>query len=79
MWAVCFHGFLPSLPSHYLGRVENTRLEVAQRFDMAMTTIYKIGLQRRILYVKIGGALKFNLAQVERGVQEQTVMRMTRR
>ncbi|MEO7861441.1 MAG: hypothetical protein ABIU05_13560 [Nitrospirales bacterium] len=46
---------------------------------MAMTTIYKIGLQRRILYVKIGGALKFNLAQVERGVQEQTVMRMTRR
>ncbi len=79
VWVVCFHGFLPSLPSHYLGRVENTRLEVAQRLDMAVTTIYKMIHQRWIPYVKIGEALKFNLAQVERGVQEQTVMPMTRR
>ncbi len=53
--------------------------EVAQRLNMAVTTIYKMVNQRRIPYVKIGGALKFNLAQVERWVQEQTVMPMTRR
>lgn len=50
--------------------------EVAQRLNMAVTTIYKMVNQRRIPYVKIGGALKFNLTQVERWVQDQTVMPM---
>ncbi len=53
--------------------------EVAQRLNMAVTTIYKMVNQRRIPYVKIGGALKFDLAQVEKWVQEQMVMPMTRR
>ncbi|WP_342348139.1 helix-turn-helix domain-containing protein [uncultured Nitrospira sp.] len=46
---------------------------------MAVTTIYKMVHQRRIPYVKIGRALTFNLDQVERWIQEQTVMPMTRR
>ena len=50
--------------------------EVAQRLNLAVTTVYKMVNQRRIPFVKIGGALKFNPTQVERWIQDQTVMPM---
>lgn len=50
--------------------------EVAQRLNMAVTTIYKMVNQRRIPYVKIGGALKFDLAALEKWLKEHTVMPM---
>lgn len=48
--------------------------EVAQLLNMAVTTVYKMVSQRRIPFVKIGGALKFDPTQVERWIQDQTVM-----
>ena len=50
--------------------------EVAQRLNMAVTTIYKMVSQRRIPFVKIGGALKFDLPALEKWLKEQTVLPM---
>jgi excisionase family DNA binding protein len=50
--------------------------EVAHRLNLAVPTIYKMVNQRRIPYVKIGGALKFDLAALDEWIKESTVMPM---
>ncbi len=43
--------------------------EVARLLDMAPTTIYKMASHRRIHYVKVGGALKFDPVKLQEWIK----------
>ncbi len=50
--------------------------QAAQVTGLSPHTIYKMVSQRRIPYVKLGGALRFNPDQLDQWIKQNTVMPM---
>ena len=53
--------------------------EASRRLNLATKTIYKMVSQRRIPYVKVGGALKFDPVRLQEWIKDQSVMPMPER
>ena len=56
-------------------RLLNIR-EVADYTGLSPHTLYKMASERRIPYVKLGGALRFNPDQLDEWIAKNTVMPM---
>ncbi len=50
--------------------------EASDYTSLAVNTLYKMVNQRRIPYVKVGRLVKFDLAQLDEWINQQTVMPM---
>ena len=50
--------------------------QAATHTGLSVHTLYKMVSQRRIPYVKLGGALRFHPKQLEEWIHQQTVMPM---
>jgi len=50
--------------------------EAAAYTGLAKDTLYKMVSQRRITYIKLGGALRFDPVQLDQWIKESTVMPM---
>jgi len=50
--------------------------QAAQVTGLSPHTLYKMVSQRRVPFVKLGGALRFDLVQLEEWIKQNTVMPM---
>jgi len=50
--------------------------EVSERTGLAVHTLYKMVSQHRVPYVKLGGALRFDLELLNQWIEQSTVMPM---
>jgi len=50
--------------------------QAAKHTGLSIHTVYKMVSQRRIPYVKLGGALRFNPEQLDQWIKQNTVMPM---
>jgi len=48
----------------------------AQQTGLSTHTLYKMVSQRRVPYVKLGGALRFDPVELDKWIKENTVMPM---
>ncbi len=62
-------------PSAPLRRLINVR-EAAEYTGLSPYTLYTMVSQRRIPFVKVGGALRFDLALLDEWIKQHTVMPM---
>ena len=53
--------------------------EASDYTSLAVNTLYKMVNQRRIPYVKVGRLVKFDLAQLDTWIKEQTVLPMPKK
>ncbi len=50
--------------------------EVSERTGLAVHTLYKMVSQHHVPYVKLGGALRFDLELLNQWIEQSTVMPM---
>ena len=50
--------------------------QVAKQTGLSIHTVYKMVSQRRIPYVKLGGALRFDPNKLDQWIKQNTVMPM---
>jgi len=60
------------------GRILNIK-DAAAYTGLAVDTLYKMVSQRRIPYVKLGGALRFKPEHLDQWIKQNTVMPMPER
>ena len=53
--------------------------EAAAYTGLAVDTLYKMVSQRRVTYIKLGGALRFDPDQLDQWIKQNTVMPMPER
>ena len=53
--------------------------EVSERTGLAVDTLYKMVSQHHVPYVKLGGALRFDLELLNQWIEQSTVMPMPER